>query len=65
MSYRASYYVTVVVDAPVVGDNFEQALEAAKKKEFKNLVNLKPGVDLNDYQVRLYQVWNPEENGGM
>lgn len=57
--------MTISVDAPVNAENFEQALEAAKKKDWLKLVKKAPGCDYNDWQVQLYQVWDTSANGEM
>jgi hypothetical protein len=65
MMYRATYYVTLMVDAPVSGDTFAEAVESAKKKSFSSLVKVKPGIDNIDTQVQLSSVNDMSVNGEM
>jgi hypothetical protein len=65
MSFRATYYVTLCVDAPVNAAALEQAVVAAKAKEWKQLVKTLPGVEANDWKVQLWQVWDNDARGGI
>lgn len=63
--FRATYYVTLMVEAPVSGENFAEALISAQKKQALSLVKVKPGVDLCDHQIQLYNVNDMNADGEM
>jgi hypothetical protein len=63
--FRATYFVTLILDAPVSGETFAEALESAKKKSWDKLVKVKPGIDNNDTQIQLYNVTDMTVNGEM
>lgn len=63
--YRATYYVTLLIDASVGGDTFQEAVEAAKKKAWSQLVKLKPGAECIDCQIQLSGVTDTTANGEM
>lgn len=61
--FHATYYVTLLVEAPVSGDNFAEALISAQKKRVQDLVKVKPGIDACDQQIQLYNVLDITVNG--
>lgn len=63
--FRATYFVTLMLDAPVSGETFAEAFESAKKVSWTKLVKVKPGIENNDTQIQLYTVTDMSANGEM
>lgn len=63
--FRATYFVTFMVEAPIAGSTFQEALTAAQQKESRDLVKMKPGVENIDWRIQLYSVADVAVNGGL
>lgn len=63
--YRATYFVTLMVETPVGGESLPEALAAAQKKVWSQFAKVKPGVELINCQLQVYGVSNMNVNGEM
>lgn len=63
--FRAMYFVTLMLELPVGGENFAEAAEIAKKKSVLSLVKVRPGTEVIDHQVQLSSVSDMSVNGEM